>query len=277
MPVKAPIPYSKKTQKEKIMDFHTRVIERSHTKPVVVDFWAPWCGPCRVLGPTIEQLAEEQRDRWELVKVNTEEELEVAQQYRIQSIPNVKLFHRGEVIAEFAGALPRTAIQQWLDEHLPDERKEDLEQLLTRVQSGDAQALEQLLGFVKENPDLPEARLALAQHLVFNRPDEAEAWVADIQLGDKLGEAAEDVRLLADFLRHSADETTAGQHLTKAQEALRKADMASAVQAVIDATTADKSYAGELPRKVAVALFRSLGPDHPVTRDYRWKFDMALY
>jgi putative thioredoxin len=259
------------------MDFNTRVLDRSHSKPVVVDFWAPWCGPCRVLGPTIEQLAEEQRDRWELVKVNTEEEMDIAQQYRIQSIPNVKMFHKGEVVAEFAGALPRTAILNWLDENLPDKRKEGLEQLLKDVRAGHAGAVDKLRGFVKENPDLVEARLALAQQLIFSQPEEAEALVADIHLGDKQGETAEDVRLLAAFMRHPADESPAGRQLTKAQEALQKGDMASAVKAVIEATTADKSYADELPRKVAIALFRSLGPDHPVTRDYRWKFDMALY
>ena len=88
------------------MNFQAEVIEKSHKMPVVVDFWASWCGPCRVLGPTIEALAEEQSDRWALVKVNTEEEQALAAEYQIRSIPNVKMFHKGRVIAEFAGALP---------------------------------------------------------------------------------------------------------------------------------------------------------------------------
>ena len=82
-----------------------QVLARSHDKPVLVDFWAPWCGPCRVLGPTLEKLAGEQSDRWELVKVNTEEDQELAHKYNIRSIPNVKLFHKGEEVAEFVGAL----------------------------------------------------------------------------------------------------------------------------------------------------------------------------
>ena len=74
------------------MNFEQQVITKSHNKPVVVDFWAPWCGPCRVLSPVIESLAEEQKDRWDLVKVNTEEDYELAERYQIRSIPNVKLF-----------------------------------------------------------------------------------------------------------------------------------------------------------------------------------------
>jgi thioredoxin len=111
------------------MDFNKDVIEKSYEQPVVVDFWAPWCGPCRILGPTIEQLAEEQKDKWTLVKVNTEEEYDVAVQYRIQSIPNVKMFHEGEVIAEFAGALPRPQILAWLEEHLPNAEKQEVGRL----------------------------------------------------------------------------------------------------------------------------------------------------
>ena len=99
--------------------FQTEVIEKSHDKPVVVDFWAPWCGPCRALGPTIEGLARASGGRWRLVKINADAHPALMQRFGVRGIPAVKMFVGGAVVAEFTGALPEPEVRRWLDAHLP--------------------------------------------------------------------------------------------------------------------------------------------------------------
>ena len=100
-------------------NFDEDVIQTSHRKPVVVDFWAPWCGPCRILGPTLEKLAKESGGRWRLVKINADTFPDLSQRFGVRGIPAVKLFVNGAVKDEFVGALPEPALRQWLDRSLP--------------------------------------------------------------------------------------------------------------------------------------------------------------
>lgn len=101
--------------------FQKEVLDKSKEKPVVVDFWAEWCRPCRILSPTLEKLARESKGAWRLVKINTDRQPGLSMQYDIRGIPAVKMFVNGAVAAEFVGALPEPAVRQWLDEHLPKE------------------------------------------------------------------------------------------------------------------------------------------------------------
>jgi len=259
----------------KQMNFQAEVIKKSYHKPVVVDFWAEWCGPCKMLGPIIESLAEEQADQWELVKVNTEEEYELAARYGIRSIPNVKMFYQGEVVAEFAGALPRASILRWLEEHLPDSRLGGLEAVLQRLTDGGP--ADELEAFVAQNPDVAEARLALAQVKLVASPAEALRLIEDIRLGHKLEETAEALRTIAELLQLPADEAPAASLLAQARTAWQQQEDEAAIKAVIDAVTVDKHYQNDLPRRLAIAFFHLWGPAHPLTKDYRWRFDMALY
>lgn len=106
---------------KELIDFQSDVIEASKTTPVLVDFWAEWCGPCVQLSPTLEKLAKEAGDSWNLLKVNTESQPELAAEYGIRSIPNVKLFVNGEISGEFVGALPEEEIKRWLESNIPDQ------------------------------------------------------------------------------------------------------------------------------------------------------------
>jgi len=109
---------------KELIDFQSDVIEASKKAPVLVDFWAEWCGPCVYLSPTLEKLANEAGESWNLVKVNTESQQELAIQYGIRSIPNVKMFIDGEVAGEFIGALPEEDIKQWLELNIPEKEVE---------------------------------------------------------------------------------------------------------------------------------------------------------
>ena len=100
------------------INFSKEVIEKSKTTPVLVDFWASWCGPCIMLGPILEKVAKEYEDKFILAKAATDDNQEAAGKYGVMSIPSVKLFKDGEVVDEFVGAQPEATIKQWLDQKL---------------------------------------------------------------------------------------------------------------------------------------------------------------
>lgn len=260
------------------MNFKQDVIEQSFKKPVLVDFWAPWCSPCRILGPVIEKIASEQADQWTLIKLNTEEEQELAQEYGIRSIPNVKMFFKGEVIAEFSGALTRPKILDWLAEHLPSEQKASLHAILEKLDSDqEEEAIKELKVFLGQHPDMLEGAVALGQKIVFAEAELAKELVEDIKLGSPLFDQAEDIRQLANLAIAKFDDSAAGQKLLVAKTQMQNGEIEAMAKALIEAVTIDKQYANELARKVAIALFRTLGNQHPISKNYRWRFDMALY
>ncbi|GAB4410615.1 MAG: thioredoxin [Microscillaceae bacterium] len=261
-----------------IQTFEQEVIAPSHQMPVVVDFWAPWCGPCQFLGPVIEQLAQEAAGRWALVKVNTDQAPELSQKYRIRGIPAVKMFLRGEVVAEFTGALPRPQIQAWLEEHIPNPHKTALVAIEARLLAEGLSALPALEELVAEAPDFDDARLRLAQWKVGPAPEEALELLGPLRQKAKYYEAVQDIACLAALQQFQAPEPAPiTEKIAQAQQALREYANEAVLLALIEAVRLDKHYAEDLPRRATIAFFHFLGASHPLTRQYRRKFDMALY
>jgi putative thioredoxin len=266
-----------------VQDFQHDVIEASREQPVLVDFWAPWCGPCRQLGPVLEKLAEA-ADDWTLAKVNTDENPDPARRYGVRGIPAVKLFSDGDVIAEFTGALPEHAVRNWLDENLPSESKSRLDEAKQALDRGDTDEAEQLLWSVlDEDADNVEAKVLLAQALAFRDPTRAQALAEDADIADpglrQIREAVLTIARLTDLADQpdALPEAPGRDAYLDAIDALSDADYDTALSHFIDVVRQHRDYDDDGARKACVALFTLLGDDHPATKEHRRTFDMALY
>jgi len=268
-------------------DFEAAVLDRSHTTPVVVDFWAPWCGPCRALGPLLEKLAQEHAGAFLLAKVNVDEAPGVAQAFGIQSIPAVKGFRDGMLVAEFMGAQPESTVRKLLEVVLPNAA----DRLVADAAGQAPEAAEGTLRAALElEPRHPKALLSLAR-LVAGRGDgaealrlldlvappsplvaEAERLAAELRMrGDGAGdEAALRARIAAD-----PGDIEARLALGRTLAALgRHEDGLAELLAVVQR---DPHFADDAARKAMIDLFAVLGSDHPLTERFRGELAKALF
>ncbi|MEK9988880.1 MAG: thioredoxin, partial [Halieaceae bacterium] len=165
----------------------TLLIEESLNRPVVVDFWADWCGPCKQLMPILEKLAAEYRGAFLLAKVNADEQQMLAQQLGVRSLPTVMVIKDGQPVDGFSGAQPESAVREMLDKHVPSPQADALAEAEQRLAEGDIPgALTLYRGAWEESGQKPEFTMAYAGALIAaNRLDEAEALLADIKMVDQ--------------------------------------------------------------------------------------------
>jgi putative thioredoxin len=238
-------------------DFQEQVIEKSKETPVVVDFWAEWCGPCRALGPILEQAAEERDGDVVLAKLDTDANQRLAMEYGIQGIPAVKAFKDGKVVSEFVGVQPPPRVKEFFDALLPSEADELLD-------TGDEESLRRA---IELEPARADAKIRLAI-LLRKRGDVDEALEV---LNNAHGDFTADG--LAARLRLERDGVDSAQ---AALEALDAGDPKRAVDLLIEAVENDTEHRDDL-RQVIVGILDAFGVDHPFARDARRRLAGALY
>ena len=238
-------------------DFEREVIERSRTTPVVVDFWAEWCGPCRMLSPILERAAEERDGQVVLAKLDTDANPNIARAFQIQGIPAVKAFKDGRVVDEFVGAQPPANVERFFDGLVPSEAD-------ALVASGDEASLRRALEL---EPHRTDAAVALAEQL------------------HRRGEREDAARLLENVAGHFGGEGLAARirledqdavDLDEAFRALDAGDTERALQLLIDAIPSADGHKDDV-RRVVVAILDRLGVDDPLARDARRRLAAALY
>jgi putative thioredoxin len=263
-------------------NFHADVIEKSFIKPVLVDFWAEWCGPCKVLGPVLERMAEKYEDKFELVKLNTDHFPEIAQEYGIRGIPNVKLFLEGKVAGEFTGALPEPMVEEWIKKNIPGKNDKLLDQAKHLLESGRKDEAAKVLNILKqEEPENRDADILLAKINLFEDPGQAAEMVKGIEPSPEIGEQLESITIIAGLIsRKQKNELPEGEVKAEYQKAvkyLEDQDFDNALGSFINIIRTDRSYDNDGARKACIAIFKYLGEENPVTLKHRRDFGSALY
>jgi putative thioredoxin len=275
-----------------IEDFEAKVLIAAEQVPVVVDFWAPWCEPCKVLKPLLEKLAEEYGGRFLLAKVNADENPELSQHFGVRSIPTVKVLFQGQLVDEFSGALPEGQIREFLDRFaLPAGPGGNLrEEAAALVAEGKLEeALAKLVEASHAKPDdqaiqldaidvlmqlgrNDEAKQLLAGEYT-SEPDRANALRARLALADGAADTAEvEARLAANPADH-------GARLELSRAYAAQGRYREAMEAALEVATRDRFFEEGAGRKALLQLFEALGGSEQyddLIREFRRKLSAAL-
>jgi putative thioredoxin len=270
-----------------LADFPQHVLEESKQRPVVVDFWAPWCGPCKSLKPILEKLAAEFGGRFLLAKINSDENQELAARYGVRGIPSVKAFINGEQVDEFSGALPEGEVRAFLDRLIPSQADELRQQAAAARAAGDIRgALVLLSEASKIDPvhvgvrlDVAEIMLDLneadeAGRLIKSVPDDADPRVPQMKARLQFMRAAgEDQAALS--ARVAADENDLEARLKLANLYVAAGQYEAGMDQLLEIVRRDRGFEDDIGRKTLLSVFNLLGGGELVSR-YRRLLASAL-
>ena len=255
-----------------VANFMTDVVEASNTKPVLVDFWAPWCGPCRTLMPLLDRIADDYEGRFILAKVNTEEQPQLASHFQIRSIPTVLLIHQGEVVDQFVGLQPEPAIKALLDRYVSPapvtlssrslrhrrptvQRNSPRDCWISARRKAAAAAIEALANSRADHPQLGALRARLAFVQTAN--------------------ARPDVMALRAALEANPSDAAA-RHALAAHHALA-GDYGTALAEWLELMRRDRKFGDDAGRRALLQAFEVLGEQDPLVTQYRRRMASLLH
>jgi putative thioredoxin len=266
-------------------DFEYEVLAYSNQVPVVVDFWAEWCVPCKVLGPLLEKLAREANGAFRLAKINVDQNFNLARRFNVSGIPAVKAFRNGAVVAEFTGALPEPKVREFLRSIAPSPLDLAVEKGLNLLKLGQPEEAEEAFQTVlDEIPEHPVASLGMLRSLLVQRKViQALSLLRDFPASKQYA-SAESMRPLAEGLARAErgeleefSDNPLDAAFARAFRLIQRGNLPAAMDGLLEILRQDKRYKNGAARQVLLGIFEMLGDEDELTREYRSELATVLF